>query len=68
MERNDRTQGLIYVAVGLCVVLAAVLLFGLTTATGAIDMVGVITATAGGVMVGTGLYHLFHHPRAHPSV
>jgi hypothetical protein len=48
-------------------VVAAVLLFGLTTATGAIDVLSVITAAAGGTMVATGLYQAFHHARPHPS-
>ena len=67
MDERKRDQGLVFAAVGLCVVVTAVLLFGLTTATGAIDIVSVITAVTGGTMVVTGLYRAFHHPRAHPS-
>lgn len=68
MDRNGKTQALLYVIVGLSIVVVAVLLFGLTTSTGAIDVMSVITAIAGGVMVATGLYHVFHRPGAHPSV
>jgi hypothetical protein len=68
MDRNGRAQGLLYVGVGLSIVVAAVLLFGLTTSTGAIDVMSVITAGAGGVMVVAGLYQVFHHRRPHPSV
>jgi hypothetical protein len=68
MDKSERNQGLAFAAVGICVIVAAVLLFGLTTATGAIDVVSVITAVAGGTMVATGLYQAFHHPRPHPSV
>jgi hypothetical protein len=67
MDKRNRNQGLAFAAAGLCIVVAAVLLFGLTTATGAIDVVSVITAFAGGMMVATGLYQAFHHPRPHPS-
>jgi hypothetical protein len=67
MDKRERNQGLSFAAAGLCVVVTAVLLFGLTTATGAIDLVSVITAVAGGMMVVTGLYQAFHHPRPHPS-
>jgi hypothetical protein len=68
MDGNGRTQGLLYVVVGLSIVVVAVLLFGLTTSTGAIDVMSLITAVAGGVMVVTGLYQVFHHPRPHPSI
>jgi hypothetical protein len=67
MDKRERNQGLAFAAAGLCVVVAAMLLFGLTTATGALDVVSVITAVAGGTMVATGLYQAFHHPRQHPS-
>jgi anaerobic C4-dicarboxylate transporter len=67
MDKSDRNQGLAFAAAGLGVVVAAVLLFGLTTATGAIDVLSVITAAAGGTMVATGLYQAFHHARPHPS-
>jgi hypothetical protein len=66
MDKREK-MGLVFAAAGLCVVVAAVLAFGLTTATGAIDVVSVITAFAGGMMVATGLYQAFHHPRPHPS-
>lgn len=68
MDKRQRNQGLAFAAVGLCVVVAAVLLFGLTTATGAIDVVSVITAVAGATMIATGLYQAFHHPRPRPTV
>jgi hypothetical protein len=67
MDTTERKQGLVFAAAGVCIVVLAVLLFGLTTATGAIDVVSVITAVAGGVMVATGLLQAFHHPRPHPS-
>jgi hypothetical protein len=70
MDKSKRDQGLVFAATGLCVVVAAVLLFGLTTATGAIDIASVITAVtavAGGTMVAIGLYQALHHPRDHPS-
>ncbi len=63
MERTRRDQGLLFAAVGVSAVVLAVLLFGLTTATGAIDVVSVITAVAGLALVATGLYQAFHHPR-----
>jgi anaerobic C4-dicarboxylate transporter len=67
MGKSKRRQGLAFAAAGLCVVVVAVLLFGLTTATGAIDVVSVITAVAGGAMVATGCYRAFHHARPHRS-
>jgi protein-S-isoprenylcysteine O-methyltransferase Ste14 len=67
MDKRERDQGLAFAAAGLCVVVAAVVLFGLTTAAGAIDIVSVITAVAGGTMVATGLYQVFRHPRPHLS-
>jgi hypothetical protein len=67
MDKSNRNQGLAFATAGLCVVVAAVLLFGLTTATGAIDVVSVITAVAGGTMLATGLYQAFHHARPNPS-
>jgi hypothetical protein len=68
MDRNGRNQGLVFAAVGVCVIVLAVLLFGLTTSTGAVDVVSVVTAIAGAGMVGTGSYQAFHHPRPHSSV
>jgi phosphatidylserine synthase len=68
MDTSNRKQGLALAAAGLCVVVLAVLLFGLTTATGAIDVVSVITAVAGGLMVVSGLLQAYHHPRPNPSV
>jgi hypothetical protein len=67
IDQSEGNRGLAFAATGLCVVVAAVLLFGLTTAAGAIDIVSVITAVAGGTTVATGLQQAFHHPRAHPS-
>jgi hypothetical protein len=67
MDKRERNQGLAFAATGLCVVVAAVLLFGLTTATGAIDVVSLITAVGGGTMVAIGLFQAFRHPRPHPS-
>jgi hypothetical protein len=67
MDTSNRTQGLLFAAAGLCAVVLAVFLSGLTTATGAIDVVSVITAVAGGMLVATGPYQAFHHPRPHPS-
>jgi hypothetical protein len=67
MDKRQRNQGLAFAAAGLCVVVAAVLLFGLTTATGAIDIVNAVTAVAGAMMIATGLYQAFPHPRPHPT-
>jgi predicted metal-binding membrane protein len=63
MEQTQRNQGLLFAAAGISAVVLAVLLFGLTTATGAIDVVSVITAVAGVALVAAGLYQAFHHPR-----
>jgi isoprenylcysteine carboxyl methyltransferase (ICMT) family protein YpbQ len=67
MDSTETKRGLAFAAAGLCVVVAAVLLFGLTTATGAIDVVSVITGVAGVTMVASGLYRALRHPRPHPS-
>jgi hypothetical protein len=56
MEARDRILWLVIAAVGLVDMVLAVLLFGLTTASGAPDWVSIITAVAGLGMVVTGLY------------
>lgn len=56
MKPPGRTRASMLISVGTVVVVLAVLMFGLTTDSGAVDWVSVITAAAGFVMVGTGLF------------
>jgi len=67
MERDRRTQGLLFAAAGISAVVLAVLLFGLTTSAGAIDVVSVITLVAGVATAAIGVYQAFHHPRPTPA-
>jgi predicted phage tail protein len=67
MDKSERNQGLAFAAAGLCAVVAAAFLFGLTTTAGATDVVSVMTAVAGANMVARGLYQALHHRRPHPS-
>jgi predicted phage tail protein len=67
MDKSERNQGLAFAAAGLCAIVAAVFLFGLTTSAGATDVVSVITAVAGATMVATGLSQAFHHRWPRPS-
>ena len=57
---RERTLGLAFVASGLTAVVLGVLLFGLTTVSGAIDWVSVVTVGAGLVVLGEGFYLTFH--------
>ena len=57
---RERTLGLAFVAAGLAAVVLGVLLFGLTTVSGAIDWVSVVTVGAGLVVLGEGFYLTFH--------
>jgi hypothetical protein len=57
---RERTLGLAFVASGLAAVVLGVLLFGLTTVSGAIDWVSVVTVGAGLVVLGEGFYLTFH--------
>jgi hypothetical protein len=48
------------VAAGIATVVLAVLLFGLTTASGALDWVSVVTAFGGLVLAAEGFFMTFH--------
>ena len=65
--RGRRDLGLSIAAAGLVVIVLAVLLFGLTTASGALDRVGIITAVGGVALAGVGLYLAFHHKGTGPA-
>lgn len=54
--RRGKDLGVAMATAGVTVIVLAVLLIGLTTASGAIDWVSVITAVAGLVLAGVGLY------------
>jgi hypothetical protein len=58
--RGQRNLGLLMAAAGLAVLVLAVLLFGLTTTTGALDWVSIITAVGGLALAGVGLYLAFY--------
>jgi hypothetical protein len=63
--RGGRIVGLVTTALGIVVVVIAVLLFGLTkTLNGetTVDWVSVMTAIGGLVIVGRGLYTVARHP------
>lgn len=62
-----RNLGLLNIAVGLGIIVLAVLLFGLTTASGALDWVSIITAVAGLVLVVTGVYNMYRNRGAGSS-
>ena len=62
--KETRTFGLSLVAAGVAGLVFAVLLVGLTTASGAPDWVSILTAVAGAVVLGDGLYILFRGRRA----
>jgi predicted anti-sigma-YlaC factor YlaD len=59
MEPKKKTRVHMLTSVGTVIIVLAVLMFGLTTDSGAIDWISVITAAAGFVMVGTGLFLMF---------
>lgn len=54
--RDERDRGWMWFVVGLGVVVLSVLVFGLTTESGALDWVSIVTAAAGVLMAITGLY------------
>ena len=57
---EERTRGLYFLVLVIAIVVAAGLLFGLTTPAGAIDWVSVVTAVAGLGLVVDGLYLVSH--------
>jgi hypothetical protein len=57
---RERSLGLAFVAAGIATVVLAVLLFGLTTASGALDWVSVVTAFGGLVLAAEGFFMTFH--------
>lgn len=63
-EKGGRIVGLLMAAIGLAVVVIAVLVFGLTkTSNGetTVDLVSLVTAIGGLVIVGRGLYSVMRH-------
>jgi hypothetical protein len=58
-RRSGKILGISMTALGLAVIVLAVLLFGLTTDSGAVDWVSIITAVAGVVLAATGLNQIF---------
>ena len=61
--RNERIVGLVTAAIGVVVVLIAVIVFGLTNTSNGeatVDWVSVITALGGLVILGRGLYEVVH--------
>ncbi len=66
-SNRERNQGLAQVATGLAVVVLAVLLFGVTTDSGAPDWVSIITTVAGVLMVALGVFTIVHSGRARPT-
>ena len=56
MEGERENVGLSVFAAGVAIVVVAVLLFGVTTGTGAVDWVSIVAAIAGAVMAVGGLY------------
>ena len=63
-SRGDKNVGLSLVAAGAGIIAASVV-FGLTTKSGAVDWIGIITATAGLVMLLTGLFRAFGGGASH---
>ena len=59
-EPRERARGIAFLAAGIGAVVLGVLLFGLTTPTGAIDWISVVTALAGLGLVVEGAYMTFH--------
>jgi hypothetical protein len=55
MDTRRDNAGLAIFAAGVAIVVLAVLLFGLTTGTGALDPISIVTAIAGIVMIAGGL-------------
>jgi len=65
--RAQRDLGLAMAAAGLAILVLALLLFGLTTASGALDWVSIFTAVGGLVLAGVGLYLAFHSKGKAPA-
>jgi hypothetical protein len=59
---REKSLGFAFVAVGLAAVVVSVLLFGLTTASGAVDWVSVVTAVTGLALAAQGFSLTFHRP------
>jgi hypothetical protein len=56
MDERRQDVGLSIFAAGAVLIVVAVLLFGLTTGTGAVDPISVVTAVAGAAMAAGGLF------------
>jgi hypothetical protein len=63
MAPREKNVGLTLAAAGAGIIAASVV-FGLITDSGAIDWVGIVTATAGLIMVVTGLFRTYRPGRA----
>ena len=66
MNARDRKRGLSLVVAGIGMTVFAVILVGLTTASGAADWVSIATGAAGLVMVVSGLVLAFGHGETTP--
>ena len=64
--RGERDTGLTFVAAGVAII-AAALLFGLTTASGGPDWVEMITLIGGAIMVAVGLFTSFRSGTLHST-
>ena len=64
--RRDRNVGLSLAAAGVGIIAAAVV-FGLTSAAGGPDWVGIVTAAAGLMMIATGLLRAFRSGSPHTA-
>ena len=64
--RRDRNVGLSLAAAGVGIIAAAVV-FGLTSAAGGPDWVGIVTAAAGLIMIATGLLRAFRSGSPHTA-
>jgi hypothetical protein len=60
-DRREDSRGSYFLVLGIAIVVAAGLLFGLTTPAGAIDWVSVVTAIAGLGLVVDGLYLVYRN-------
>lgn len=58
-----RNLALLNIVAGLAIIVLAVLLFGLRTASGALDGISIITVVAGLVLVLTGVSNMFRNRR-----
>jgi hypothetical protein len=64
MSTREANVGLLFVIAGMAAITLAVLLFGVTTESGAPDWVSIITAVAGVLVAGDGLFILYRMRRA----